>query len=263
MNKITKLFQEKKNILSVYFTAGFPKLNDTNLIITELENAGVDLIEVGMPFSDPLADGPTIQRSSEHALENGMSIKLLFDQLKELKGRTTVPLILMGYLNPVIQYGVERFCEDAAGIGILGIILPDLPVQEYLDKYRSVFEKYDIKNIFLITPQTSEARIRMIDEHSSGFIYVVSSASTTGGNDSIRTEQKEYFNRIKGMNLKNPIVIGFGIHDHSSFMNACEYANGGIIGSAFIKALGEGKDLKKDIPDFVDGIRNGALIKTI
>ena len=257
MNKITKLFQQKKNIFSVYFTAGFPALNDTNSIIQELQAAGVDMLEVGMPFSDPLADGPTIQRSSEIALKNGMTIKILFEQLKNLKDPAAgIPLVLMGYLNPVLQYGVETFCKDAAALGVSGVIIPDLPVQEYLDEYCSIFEKYNLKNIFLITPQTSESRIRMIDENSSGFIYVVSSASTTGAKNEIDDSQEQYFKRINEMKLKNPTVIGFGIYDHASFTKACEYANGAIIGSAFIKAIGESKDLKKDIHEFVDSIIN-------
>ncbi len=254
MNKINNLFQQKKNILSVYFTAGFPALNDTNSIIQELETAGVDMLEIGMPFSDPLADGPTIQRSSEIALKNGMTIKTLFGQLKKRTSGSDMPLVLMGYLNPVLQYGMEAFCKDASALGISGVILPDLPFQEYQDEYRFIFERYDLKNIFLITPQTSEARIRMIDENSSGFIYVVSSASTTGAKNEIDDSQEQYFKRINGMKLKNPTVIGFGIHDHQSFAKACEYANGAIIGSAFIKAIDGSNDLKKDINGFVNGI---------
>ena len=253
MNRINKLFQDKReNILSIYFTAGFPKLNDTITIINELEQNGVDMIEIGMPFSDPLADGPTIQRSSEIALENGMTIKLLFEQLKSLN--STVPLVLMGYLNPVLQYGVEQFCKDASALGISGVIIPDLPLQEYLDEYKSIFEKYSLKNIFLITPQTSEARIRLIDECSDGFIYMVSSASTTGAKNEIGVEQEKYFKRISEMKLKNPIVIGFGIHNHQTFSKACEYANGAIIGSAFVKAIDKSNDLKKDIGNFVASI---------
>ncbi|CAN5363263.1 tryptophan synthase subunit alpha [soil metagenome] len=272
MNRINKLFLEKqKDILSVYFTAGFPNLNDTVAIINELENSGVDMIEIGMPFSDPLADGPTIQRSSEIALENGMTIKLLFEQIKNIRinppsntnaiasplsrgNSSEIPLILMGYLNPVLQYGVEQFCKDAASLGISGVILPDLPLQEYLDEYKSIFEKYNLKNIFLITPQTSDERIRLIDEHSDGFIYMVSSASTTGTKSEIGVEQEKYFKRIQTMKLKNPIVIGFGISDKKTFSKACEYANGAIIGSAFIKTIDGSKDLKKSISGFVDGV---------
>lgn len=265
MNAINKLFQnKKKDILSVYFTAGFPSLNDTNTIINELEKNGVDMIEIGMPFSDPLADGPTIQRSSEIALENGMTIKLLFDQIKTLN--SNVPLVLMGYLNPVLQYGAEKFCKEASSLGISGLIIPDLPMQEYLNEYKSTFEKYNLKNIFLITPQTSEERIRLIDKNSDGFIYMVSSASTTGaqlsfspfplGRAGVGSEQENYFKRIAEMKLKNPTVIGFGIHNQQTFSKACEYANGAIIGSAFIKAIDKSVDLKKDISDFVNGVHS-------
>lgn len=243
MNKLTKLFSErKKDILSIYFTAGFPALNDTAVILKQLEEAGVDLVEIGMPFSDPLADGPVIQHSSEVALENGMTVKLLFEQLKEYKVPGTkyqdgVPIILMGYLNPVLQYGVEEFCKKANECGISGVILPDLPLDEYLSEYKAIFDKYDLPNIFLITPQTSEERIRLIDEHSNGFIYLVSSASTTGGRSDISEQQERYFARIRNMKLKNPLMIGFGISDKTSFSKACEYASGAIIGSAFIKEL--------------------------
>lgn len=253
MNKIDKLFQAKKeNILSIYFTAGFPKLHDTATIIQELERTEVDMIELGMPFSDPLADGPTIQRSSEIALENGMTIKLLFEQLKSVNSR--IPLILMGYLNPILQYGVEPFCENASLLGISGIIIPDLPLQEYLENYKVIFEKYNLKNIFLITPQTTEERIRLIDKHSNGFIYMVSSASTTGGKNEIDIEQEQYFKRIKEMNLNSPTVIGFGIHNQQTFLKACDYANGAIIGSAFIKSIEKSEDLIKDIEGFVNSI---------
>jgi len=255
-NRINKLFKEKKkNILSIYFTAGFPNKNDTITTITELQNNGVDLIEIGMPFSDPLADGPTIQHSSEIALKNGMTIKLLFQQLKNLRHNTSgIPLILMGYLNPVLQYGIENFCKDAATLGIDGIIIPDLPMQEYLEEYKKIFDKYGLKNIFLITPQTSEDRIRLIDKHSDGFIYIVSSASTTGAKAGIQKEQEVYFKRIKTMKLKNPLMIGFGISDNKTFSKACEYANGAIIGSAFIKAVNNKKDLKRNINQFVSKI---------
>lgn len=281
MNKINKLFQEKqKNILSVYFTAGFPALNDTSILINELKNSGVDMIEIGMPFSDPLADGPTIQRSSEIALQNGMSIKLLFQQLQNAlknppananshtppfsRGNTSeIPLLLMGYLNPVLQYGMEKFCKDAADLGIAGVIIPDLPIQEYLENYKAIFEKYDLKNIFLITPQTSEARIRFIDEHADGFIYLVSSASTTGTNNQIGDDQEKYFKRIRDMKLNNPTLIGFGIHDHQTFSKACEYANGAIIGSAFIKAIEHCIDYKKDVHAFVNSILKDNLLRSL
>ncbi|MCW3086048.1 MAG: tryptophan synthase alpha chain [Bacteroidetes bacterium] len=260
MNKLNKLFRNKQeDILSVYFTAGFPKLDDTKIIIRELENAGVDMIEIGMPFSDPLADGPTIQRSSEKALENGMSIKLLFEQLSDQSlVSIKASCLLMGYLNPVLQYGLEKFCKDAAWLGISGVIIPDLPLQEYVDEYKTIFEKYDLATIFLITPQTSEARIRFIDEHSNSFIYVVSSSSTTGAtsSDEEKIAQEKYFKRIQSMQLKNPLLIGFGISDQQSFANACNYASGAIIGSAFIKELDHSIDLKKSISSFVNRIKN-------
>jgi tryptophan synthase alpha chain len=254
MNKINELFAKKKNILSIYFTAGFPKLGDTNIILTELEKSGAEMIEIGIPFSDPLADGPIIQHSSEVALKNGMTLKLLFEQLQKHQvsnSKSQVPKLLMGYLNPVLQYGVEDFCKKANEVGISGVILPDLPVDEYLKEYKSIFEKYNLKNIFLITPQTSEKRIRMIDENSDGFIYMVSSASTTGTKQGLSDESEKYFKRVQKMNLNNPLMIGFGISDRKSFVSACENANGAIIGSAFIKHLESGSEIK----DFISRIR--------
>ena len=257
MNKLDKLFKEKKDhILSIYFTAGFPKLDDTNNVIQELQENGVDMIEVGMPFSDPLADGPTIQHTSEVALENGMSIRLLFDQLSKSEIKNSkAAILLMGYLNPVLQYGIEKFCQDASALGVDGVILPDLPMQEYLDEYKPVFEKYKLKNIFLITPQTSDNRIRFIDEHSKSFIYMVSSSSTTGAKGEIKDAQEAYFKRIQSMKLKNPTLIGFGISDGKTFEKACEYAGGAIIGSAFVKALDENGDLKNSIGQFIKNIQ--------
>jgi len=251
-NRINQLFETKKeNILSVYFTAGFPNLNDTFEIIQQLEKNGVDLIEIGMPFSDPTADGPTIQRSSEAALKNGMSLQLLFEQLKNIRQTVKTPLILMGYLNPVYQFGVERFCEKCAETGIDGTILPDLPLDEFEQDFKPVFEKHNLHNILLITPQTSESRIRQIDAASSGFIYMVSSSSTTGAGKKVEDFQQSYFERIQNMNLKNPRLIGFGISDYLTFKNACKYANGAIVGSAFVQALKSGACLDKTIPAFV------------
>jgi len=257
MNRIQELFSRKKeNILSIYFTAGFPKLDDTALILDELEKNGADMIEVGIPFSDPLADGPVIQHSSEVALKNGMSLKLLFEQLsKSAIENPQSAILLMGYLNPVLQYGMENFCKKAKECGIDGVILPDLPLSEYVNEYKDIFEKYGILNIFLITPQTAESRIRMIDEYSKGFIYMVSSASTTGKTTGVNDAQEKYFQRIINMKLKNPVMIGFGISDKASFEKACSYANGAIIGSAFIKAIDGSKDLKNDIHTFIKGIR--------
>lgn len=257
MNRISKLFEEKKqNILSVYFTAGFPKPDDTVTIIHELQNAGADLIEIGMPFSDPLADGVIIQQSSRQALNNGMSISLLFKQLGNIRENVNIPLILMGYLNPVLQYGIEEFCKKSAELGIDGVIIPDLPLQEYEEEYQSIFEKYGLFNIFLISPETSEERIRQIDNVSNGFIYMVSSSSTTGIKGEISNSQEEYFKRIKSMKLNNPALIGFGISGHSTYTKACEYACGVIIGSAFIKALTENDNIKETIHNFIGGIKN-------
>lgn len=254
-NRINQLFETKKeNILSVYFTAGHPNLNDTVEIIQQLEKNGVDLIEIGMPFSDPTADGPTIQRSSETALKNGMSLKLLFEQLKDIRKTVKIPLILMGYINPVYQFGVENFCEKCAETGIDGLILPDLPLDEFEAFYQPVFEKYNLHNILLITPQTGETRIRQIDAASSGFIYMVSSSSTTGSGKKVEDFQREYFERIQSMNLKNPRLIGFGISDKATFENACKYASGAIIGSAFVKAVNENSDLESTIKNFVQAL---------
>lgn len=254
-NRINQLFESKKeNILSVYFTAGFPQLNDTVKIIQELEKNGVDLIEIGMPFSDPTADGPTIQRSSEIALKNGMSLKLLFEQLKDIRKSVNIPLILMGYLNPVYQYGIEAFCKKCAEIGIDGTILPDLPLDEFDTEYRKYFEANNLHNILLITPQTSEQRIRQIDEASEGFIYMVSSSSTTGAGKKVEDFHLDYFERVKNMNLKNPRLIGFGISDQATFSNACKYAQGAIIGSAFVTVIKSSADLEKDIDVFVKSI---------
>ncbi|MEM9674222.1 MAG: tryptophan synthase subunit alpha [Cyclobacteriaceae bacterium] len=254
-HRIDQLFQQKEgNILSVYYTAGFPQLDDTVRIAEYLQQAGADLIEIGMPYSDPLADGPTIQDSSQRALDNGMSVKVLLEQLQGIRSTVDIPLILMGYLNPVIQYGVEKFCEQCQQIGIDALIIPDLPMRAYLDGYKELFESYGLYNIFLITPQTSEERIRLIDEHSHGFIYMVSSASVTGAKGNITKQQIAYFNRIQAMQLYHPQLIGFGISNQETFQQACQYAQGAIIGSAFIKVLSESKDLKKDIIGFVNSV---------
>ncbi|MEQ9307120.1 MAG: tryptophan synthase subunit alpha, partial [Marinoscillum sp.] len=204
-----------------------------------LDSGGADLIEIGLPFSDPVADGPTIQESSTQALKNGMTLKKLFEQLKDLRQHVSVPVLLMGYINPVLQFGFEAFCAQCQAIGIDGLILPDLPMYEYEEHYKDVLEKYGLYNVFLITPQTSDERIRKIDGLSKGFIYMVSSASTTGAKTGISPEQIDYFNRIKSLNLNNKRLIGFGISDNQSFNKACEFSDGAIIGSAFIKLLGE------------------------
>ena len=259
MNRLTELFLRKKNnILSIYFTAGFPNLDDTNLILDELAGSGVDMIEIGIPFSDPLADGPVIQHSSEVALKNGMSVKLLFEQLRKSpipNPQSPIPCLLMGYLNPVLQFGVENFCKRASEVGISAVILPDLPMEEYLKDYKLIFDKYDLKNIFLITPQTPEKRIRHVDEHSDGFIYMVSSSSTTGVKKGISLEKEEYFYRIQEMKLKSPVMIGFGIGDKRSFSRACEYASGAIIGSAFINAISLTESVGNSVREFIGSIK--------
>lgn len=254
-NRINNLFQTKKNnILSVYFTAGYPGFNDTATIIQELQKNGVDLIEIGMPFSDPTADGPIIQKSSEQALKNGMNLKLLFEQLADIRKKVDIPLILMGYFNPVFQYGMEKFIQKCVEIGIDGLILPDLPLDEYDRSYKKLFEQNDIHNILLITPQTSADRIKQIDQASNGFIYMVSSASTTGTGKKVEDFQTDYFTRIQNMNLKNPRLIGFGISDRATFQNACKYANGAIIGSAFVQQLSKPGKQDELIAEFVRGL---------
>ena len=256
MNRIDKLFSEKKkNILSVYFTAGHPTLNSTVEIIQELEKSGVDMIEIGIPFSDPLADGPVIQQSSQVALKNGMSLKLLFEQLKDIREKVNIPLLLMGYLNPVYQYGIEKFVKKAAEIGIDGTILPDLPVQEYLEEYKPIFSKYNFYNIFFIAPETEDERMKILDSNSQGFIYMVSSSSTTGIKSDIKEDQEAYFNRVKELNLRNPKVVGFGISNKDSFTKVCQYVEGAIIGSAFVRQLDQGKNnLKETISGFISSI---------
>jgi len=254
-NRINQLFEKKdRDILSVYFTAGYPNLNDTVPIIEMLESNGVDLIEIGMPFSDPTADGPTIQQSSDVALKNGMSLDVLFHQLAEIRKKVQLPLILMGYINPVLQYGVERFCKSCYDIGIDALILPDLPLDEFNLHYRKYFEQNRLHNILLITPQTSNERIIDIDRQSGGFIYMVSSSATTGAGKKVEDFQTGYFSRVKTLNLKNPTLIGFGISDRATFENACNYANGAIIGSAFVKALQQPDSLQKNIENFVKSI---------
>jgi tryptophan synthase alpha chain len=253
MNRINQKLQETKKILSIYFSAGYPNLNDTVQIIQDLEKSGVDMIEIGLPFSDPLADGPTIQASSTQALHNGMTTQVLFDQLKDIRKTVAIPLVIMGYFNPMLQYGIENFCQKCAEIGIDGLIIPDLPVDVYADEYKATFEKYGLKNIFLITPQTSDERIRFIDSVSDGFIYMVSSASVTGSQTGFGSVQEDYFKRIAAMNLKNPQVIGFGINNAETFNQATQFAKGAIIGSAFITHLTENGTGK--IEEFVKAIR--------
>lgn len=254
MNRINKKLQEDKKLLSIYFTAGYPNINDTITIIQDLEKNGVDMIEIGLPFSDPLADGPTIQDSSTTALKNGMTTEVLFNQLKDIRKSVNVPLIIMGYFNPMLQYGVEAFCKKCQELGIDGLIIPDLPVDVYHEEYQSIFEKYGLINVFLITPQTSNERINFIDSVSNGFIYMVSSASVTGSSSGFGNTQADYFKRIANMNLKNPQVIGFGISDNKTFTQATNHAKGAIIGSAFIKHV-TNKGINT-IDEFIKEIRN-------
>ena len=253
MNSIQKLFQQKdKNLLSIYFTCGYPKLNDTSKVISELSKSGVDFIEVGLPYSDPLADGPTIQDSSQKALQNGINLDIVFEQLNTIKSTNKTPLVLMGYLNQMLKYGEEAFCEKIIECGIDTVIIPDLPMVEFENHYKALFDKYGITNVFLITPHTAEERIRKIDSYTDAFIYVVASASITGAKGEISNQQIAYFERIKAMNLQSKLIVGFGISDKSTFTTACTYANGAIIGSAFIKNLGKtGVD---KINDFISPI---------
>ena len=255
MNRINKLFQEKnKNVLSIFTTAGFPKLNSTIETLQSLQDAGVDMIELGMPFSDPLADGPVIQNSSLVAIKNGMNLNVLFEQLKDFRQKITVPVILMGYINPVLQYGFENFCNKCKEVGIDGIIIPDLPYQEYQNLYQKMFESNGLINVFLITPQTSDERIHLLDEATNGFIYLVSSASTTGNNKGI-FGAKDYLQRLKAMNLKSKTVVGFNVNNSESFDFVCDYSNGAIIGSAFINAIEKSNNLHQDIDLFVKTIK--------
>ena len=254
MNRINKLFQNKKNnILSVYFTAGFPRLEDTVPIIKELVANNIDLIEIGIPFSDPMADGVVIQQSSHKALENGMSIKKLFSQLSTIRREVEIPLVMMGYLNPIMQYGFENFCKDCQRTGIDGLIIPDLPMDDFLTEYKWITEKYGINFTFLITPETSDERIRIIDENTNGFIYMVSSAATTGMQKSF-VDKRNYFDRINSMNLKNPRLIGFGISNKETLDIVFQHASGAIVGSAFIKVLEDSTSIKEGVKRLLNGL---------
>ncbi len=254
MNRIDKTLKEKDNILSIYFTAGYPHLKSTTEIIKNLVSAGTDMIEIGLPFSDPLADGETIQMSSKIALDNGMSTKILFDQLKGIRNHVDVPLIIMGYFNPIFQFGVEEFCKKCNEIGIDGLIIPDLPIDIYLSKYKLIFEKNRLQNIFLISPQTSDERIDYIDKNSGGFIYVVSSSSITGSTNKFNENSLNYFRRLEKMRLSTPKIIGFGISNNENFSIASKYSQGCIVGSAFIKYLKSNGI--NSIKIFVDKIKN-------
>ena len=253
MNRIDKKLKEEGKLLSIYFTAGFPNLNDTADIIIKLQESGVDMIEIGLPFSDPLADGPTIQDSSMSAIKNGMTTEMLFNQLKDIRDKVSIPLIIMGYFNPILQYGVEEFCKKCNEVGIDGLIIPDLPIDYYLENYKSIFEQNKLYNMFLIAPQTSDERIRKIDSISKGFIYMVSSSSITGSKNSFSSEQINYFERIEKMDLNTPRIIGFGVGNKETFNATVDYSKGAIIGSAFIKNLHEnGID---SIDSFIKSIR--------
>jgi tryptophan synthase alpha chain len=237
MNRIDQKFQENKKLLSIYFSAGHPSLEDTVPILKKLQAAGVDMVEIGLPFSDPLADGPTIQQSSTKALCNGMTTEKLFSQLENIRDHINIPLVLMGYLNPMMQYGIEKFCQRCEAIGIDGLIIPDLPVDVYHEDYKDLFDQHGLYNMFLITPQTPEERIRYIDEVSNGFIYMVSSASVTGAKSTFGTTQTDYFQRIAAMGLNTPTVVGFGISNAETYDAATTHSKGAIIGSAFIQFL--------------------------
>jgi len=252
-NRIDLKFQEDKKLLSIYFSAGFPNLEDTVPILKNLQAAGVDMIEIGLPFSDPLADGPTIQESSTQALQNGMSTEKLFTQLEGIREDIDIPLVLMGYFNPMMQYGIEKFCKRCEAIGIDGLIIPDLPVDVYNEEYKSMFDQHGLYNMFLISPQTPKERIRYIDKVSNGFIYMVSSAAVTGAQSTFGTTQTGYFQRIAKMNLNTPTVVGFGVSNTKTYEAASLHSHGAIIGSAFIKFLEEkGVD---QIEAFVRSIR--------
>ena len=245
MNKINQLFSETHNnrkLLSLYFCAGVPTLESTCNVIMAMQRRGIDMIEVGIPFSDPMADGPVIQDAATKSLKNGMTLQTLFNQLKSIKEEVSIPLILMGYLNPILQYGIERFCESCVNSGVSGVIIPDLPFKDYLDSIKPVADRYDLRVIMLITPETSEERIRFIDEHTDGFIYMVSSAATTGAQSSFDEQKQAYFRRINAMNLRNPRMIGFGISNKQTLQSAQANAAGAIIGSKFVNLLDQEKD---------------------
>lgn len=254
MNRLDKLFAAKKtNVLNIYCTAGYPHLNATTEVITALQNNGADIIELGMPYSDPLADGEVIQQSSAIALQNGMTIEALFEQLKDVRPSIHLPIILMGYMNPILQFGIEKFCAAAKAVGVDGVILPDLPMYEFETIYKPIFDKNDLKFVFLVTPETSDERIKKIDSLCSGFLYAVSSSSTTGKNKAIQG-QEDYFKKLQQMHLKNPVLVGFGIKDKTTFTSACKYTNGAIIGSAYIKALQNSSDINQTTKVFLNSI---------
>jgi tryptophan synthase alpha chain len=255
-NRIQDLFKQKsKKILSIYFTAGYPKLTDTMPILKSLQDNGVDMVEIGIPFSDPMADGPVIQSSGNVALKNGMSLKTLFQQLENLRSEIQIPVLLMGYINVVMQYGLENFCKDCKKVGIDGVIFPDLPMADYLNEYKPLMDAYGLSMVLLITPDTSEARIREIDEHTDSFIYMVSSASTTGAQQHFSDSKLAYFKRINAMELKNPRLVGFGISNKETLDAAWEHASGAIIGSRFIECLTEAKSIPEAVTSLLDRLK--------
>lgn len=252
-NRLTHLFESKpQNLLSIYFTAGYPELNSVVETALNLQESGVDFLEIGFPYSDPLADGPVIQKSSQEAIKNGMNLEVLFDQIQDIRQTVHIPLLLMGYINPVLQYGMERFLKSCKASGIDGLILPDLPMVEYESIYKDLFEQYNLSNIFLVTPQSAESRIRKIDSLTEGFIYLLSSSSTTGQTGDLRNTTPEYLKRIQSMGLRNSLMVGFGISNAQAFQGVCEFTSGAIVGTAFIRAQNEGIAIQ----EFVKGIRN-------
>lgn len=253
MNRIDHLFTEKSKVLSIYCTAGFPQLNDTIPVMKALQEHGADMIELGIPYSDPLADGPVIQQSSQAAIGNGMNLTVLFDQLKNMRTTIQVPVILMGYLNPVLQFGIEKFCAEAAAAGIDGVILPDLPADTFERDYQSHFNKHGLHVIFLVTPETSDDRVRRIDSISSGFLYAVSTSAITGGTKTI-SDQEPYFRKLNEMGLKNPVLIGFGISHKSDMELVCRFARGAIVGTAYIRALSRGGNIRANTKEFINGL---------
>lgn len=256
MNKINQLFENNKGrkLLSLYFCAGCPSLDNTGEVIKTMQRRGIDMIEVGIPFSDPLADGPVIQSAATQALKNGMSLKKLFGQLKDIKDEVQIPLVLMGYLNPILHYGIEAFCQSCVESGVSGAIIPDLPFKDYQDIVKPVADKYDLHIIMLITPETSEERIRFIDEHTDGFIYMVSSAAITGAQKSFDDAKQEYFRRINDMNLRNPRMIGFGISNKQTLEAAQQNAAGAIIGSKFVTLLNESNNADEALDKLFDAL---------
>lgn len=256
MSRIKELFDRKKQrVLNVYCTAGFPELNSTLTIMQALQENGADLIELGMPYSDPLADGEVIQLSSSKAIQNGMKMKVLFEQLKQMRDTVSVPVILMGYMNPVLQYGFEKFCAEAAACGVDGLILPDLPEYEFEKEYGAIIRKYGLDFIFLVTPETSPERIQKLDTLSSGFLYAVSSSSTTGSNKNM-TDVSGFLKQLNSYSLQNPVLVGFGIKDKQTFDAACAHANGAIIGTAYIKALNGATDVREATRAFLNDVLN-------